>query len=151
MERSVKYIYLLVLLALGSCKKDDSMTPAGPLSMYLMGRWKLDKIVTPTQVKLADRLGYTEILEVGNDQIEDYEKIFRDEKLIVTYERSRNVYPVASAKNMTVAITYWGGLKRFYKILNTAKPGEFRLETSAYLPEIGTPQDSVKYYYSFIP
>ncbi|HLL93471.1 MAG TPA: hypothetical protein VK404_00745 [Spirosoma sp.] len=151
MERIAKYGCLLVLLALGSCKKNDSMTPGGPVTMYLIGRWKLDKIVTPTQEKLADRLGYTEILEVGNDQIEDYEKIFRDEKLISTYERSRITHPVASAKNMTATITYRNGLKRFYKITNTAKLGEFRLETSAYLPEIGTPQDSIKYYYSFIP
>ena len=38
-----------------------------------MGKWKLTKIVSPKSVKIDNQIGYIETIEIGNDNINDFE------------------------------------------------------------------------------
>lgn len=130
-----------------SCE-DNGFTSSGPISIYLGGKWKLTKIISPKSVRIDTQIGYTEILEIGNDNSNDFEKIYINDKLLQNYvwDRSRN--SDMNAKNMTVLMRYSNGTERFYKILDSNDAGKISLEASAYLKQVGSVQDTVKYYYS---
>jgi hypothetical protein len=53
--------------------EDNGFTSSGPISGYLMGKWKLTKIVSPKSVKIDNQIGYIETIEIGNDNINDFE------------------------------------------------------------------------------
>ena len=141
---------ILISLATWSCEGDNGFTSSGPISGYLMGKWKLTKIVSPKSVKTDNQIGYVETLEIGNDNYYDREKVYIDGKLMQTstWDRSRDAD--MSAKNMTVLMRYSDNTERFYKILNSNDAGKISLEASAYLKQVGSTQDTVKYYYSLI-
>jgi hypothetical protein len=145
----MRYFASLVILTLilpFSCKRgNDGFDAGGPIARYLHGRWQLEKVVTPSGTKTGAQIGYSEIIETGNNQVEDYDKIFRNGSLITTYVWSRSPAPIAQASDMTVTVTYDNGVKRFFKIKQ--EPGKTTLETSGYLSQIGTAQDSVRYHY----
>lgn len=145
--RKAILIFGLFLLTFWSCE-DNGFTSSGPISGYLSGKWKLTKIVSPKSVKIEGQIGYAEILEIGNDNYYDFEKVYIDGKLLqnYTWDRSRNAD--MSVKNMTVLMRYSGNTERFYKILNWNVEGKQSLEASAYLKQVGSVQDTVKYYYS---
>lgn len=120
------------------------MDAEGPITRYVHGNWKLVKIVTASQVKSDTQIGYTETILSGNDQVQDYDRVFRDGKLIASYTWSRTA-PIVNESDMTVIISYNEGVKRFFKIRQ--EPGQTMLETSDYLPELGTARDSIRYFY----
>ena len=122
------------------------MDAGGPITRYLGGKWKLDKIVTLSQTKTGSQIGYTQIINVDNDKVNDFEQVYRDSLLISTHIWSRNPWPEASASAMTVLVTYDDGLKRFFRIHQGLST--ITLETSDYLPQIGSAQDTVKFFYS---
>lgn len=146
--KKIIIIFGLLLLISWSCEEDNGFTSSGPVSMYLMGKWKLNKIVSPKSVKIDSQIGYTETLEIGNDNFNDFENVFKDGQLIKTYNRSRSRSPEMSSKNMTVLMRYSGNEERFYKIIDGNVAGKVSLEASAYLKQVGSLQDTVKYYYS---
>ena len=145
--KKIILIFGLLLPISWSCE-DNGFTSSGPVSGYLSGKWLLTKIVTPKTVKIDNQIGYVEILEIGNDNYYDREKVYIDGKLMQTstWDRSRNAD--MSAKNMTVLMRYSDNTERFYKILNWNVEGKQSLEASAYLKQVGSVQDTVKYYYS---
>ena len=145
--KKIILIFGLLLPISWSCE-DNGFTSSGPISGYLSGKWLLTKIVTPKTVKIDNQIGYVEILEIGNDNYYDREKVYIDGKLMQTstWDRSRNAD--MSAKNMTVLMRYSDNTERFYKILNWNVEGKQSLEASAYLKQVGSVQDTVKYYYS---
>ncbi|GGH42587.1 hypothetical protein GCM10007423_39310 [Dyadobacter endophyticus] len=148
--KNVIWLILLVIPLFISCERQKGFDAAGPISSYLSGKWQLEKIVSPTQTKIGEQIGYAEILESGNDQEDDYDRIFKDGKLDTTYIWSRNPGTDSDAKKMTVLVNYEGGIKRFYKIYRQlGKPTT--LEASSYLSEVGGAADTVKYYYVQLP
>lgn len=130
-----------------SCEKDDNgFTDAGePVSVYLVGKWELRKIENTKTSKIVTQFGYTEILEVGNDNINDFNKIYRNSLLIDTYIRVRSGTEM-SAKNMTVLDRFVGQKERFYRILN-GNSQNISLEASGYVNKVGASADTLKYYY----
>ena len=145
--KKIILIFGLLLPISWSCE-DNGFTSSGPVSMYLMGKWKLTKIVSPKSVKIDNQIGYIETIEIGNDNINDFEKIYKDTTLLQTYIRDRSRNPDMSSKNMTILMRYSNNTERFYKILNWNVEGKQSLEASAYLKQVGSVQDTVKYYYS---
>lgn len=143
-------LILFCYLSLTSCNKPSpGFDAGGPITRYLMGKWILEKVVSPSGTKTGDQIGYTEILLCrGEENVGDADKVFRNDTLVVNKIWSRDPWPVADAKKMTVIVTYTDGMKRFYKIYQELGKNPV-LEASGYLPEIGTAQDSVKYYYTF--
>lgn len=145
MKTSLKII-LVCLGFLSACQKSNSSVDAsGPIALRVHGSWKLEKIITPSQTKTGAQIGYEETIQSGNDQVQDYDRVFRDGKLLTTYIWSREA-PIVNASDMTVTITYNEGVKRFFKIREDAT--RRTLEASGYLPELGTAQDSIKYFYT---
>lgn len=148
--KKIILIFGLFFLISWSCEKDNGFTSSGPISGYLMGKWKLTKIVSPKMMKIDNQIGYIETLEIGNDNYYDFEKTYKDGILSQTYIRSKSRNADMSAKNMTVLMRYSGNEERFYKIINYNVAGKLflELEASAYLTQVGSLQDTVKYYYS---
>ncbi|RZK97159.1 MAG: hypothetical protein EOO89_33415, partial [Pedobacter sp.] len=100
-----------------SCKKENpGFDAGGPVTSYLIGSWQLEKVVAPSGTKTGSQIKYCEIVEIGNDQVEDYEKTFRDGSLMATYTRLRTPPPVSNSKDLTMTIFYFGGKKRYYKV-----------------------------------
>ncbi len=145
--KKIILIFGLLLPISWSCE-DNGFTSTGPISIYLMGKWKLTKIVSPKSVKIDNQIGYIETIEIGNDNINDFEKIYKDTTLLQTYIRDRSRNPDMSSKNMTILMRYSNNTERFYKILNWNVEGKQSLEASAYLKQVGSVQDTIKYYYS---
>ncbi|MCF2518964.1 hypothetical protein [Dyadobacter sp. CY351] len=147
MKTATKLCFTLICLSLlaGRCQRDDGLTAGGPITMFLLGTWKLDKIVTPTKTLVGSQMGFTEkLLIVYNDG--HFESTFRNDTLTGTEVWRINPAPIAKTKDMTVSITYRYGLKRLYKIIKqTGQPT--LLEASAYLPELGGDADTVKFFY----
>ena len=139
---------ILLFLATMSCEKDNGFTAAGPVGMYLVGKWELKKIENTKTLKVNNQLNYSEILEVGNDNIEDFHKVFLDGKLTNKYIVDRSRSSEASAKNMTILEKFRDNKVRFFKIINKNDASGTILEASGYLEEIGTIADTLKYYYS---
>jgi hypothetical protein len=73
---------------------------------------------------------------------------YKDTTLVQTYTRDRSRNPDMSAKSMTILMRYSNNTEKFYKILNWNVEGKQSLEASAYLKQVGSVQDTVKYYYS---
>lgn len=128
------------------CERQKGFDAAGPISSHLVGKWKLEKVVSSTQTKVGEQIGYSETLECGNNQENDYDRIFRDNILDTTYVWSRIPGTDSDAKKMTVLVNYRGGIKRFYKIYRELGKAT-TLEASAYLPELEGSADTLKYYY----
>ena len=139
---------ILLFLSTMSCEKDNGFTAAGPVGMYLVGKWELKKIENTKTLKVNNQLNYSEILEVGNDNIEDFHKVFLDGKLTNKYIVDRSRSSEASAKNMTILEKFRDNKVRFFKIINKNDASGTILEASGYLEEIGTIADTLKYYYS---
>ena len=142
--RNLARLTIISLVFLGSCKKSNELFDAGgPVTRYLVGRWTLVKVVTPSKTKSDTQIGYNQIMLIGNDGINDYDKIFKDSILIATHKWG----PTASgsAATSTVIINYTDGLQRSFKILQNA--GETMLQASDYLTKVSSPQDTVIYYY----
>jgi hypothetical protein len=142
---------LLVLTLCLSCKRtDDGFDAGGPISRYLLGRWQLEKVITPSGTKTGPQIGYAEIYEHGNDNVDNYDKVFRDGSLVATYTWLRPPATVSKAQDMTVIVSYWGsaGAKRYFKIRRD--PVKTTLEATAYVTELGSAQDSVRYFYTYI-
>ena len=139
---------IFFFLLLTRCEKPHAGFDAGgPITQYLIGKWKLDKVVAPSQTKTDSQIGYSEILHISNEGNGDFEKVYRNDTLMATMFWSRNPWPEADANNMTVLFTYRGGMKRFYKIYRELDKSPV-FEASAILSQIDSAQDSVKYYYS---
>jgi hypothetical protein len=85
MRYLVSLITLTFLLPLSCKKQNESFDAGGPVTRYLHGRWQLEKIVAPSGTKSGPQIGYTEIIESSNNQVEDYDKVFRNGSLITTY------------------------------------------------------------------
>jgi hypothetical protein len=137
---------MLILFTQLSCKREhEGFDAGGPITRHLLGRWQLEKVVGPSGTRIGAQIGYSEIVEIGNDQVDDYEKTFKDGSLTVTHTRVRSPAPVANAKDMTMTMFYFGGQKRFYKVRQD--PSKTTLEASAYLNEISSVQDSIRYHY----
>jgi hypothetical protein len=141
-------LFIVLILVVSGCERDNGFDAGGPITRHLKGRWKLDRIVTPSQTKIASQIGYTEIIESGNNSVEDYDKVFRDDLLVATHIWTRNPAPITNAKNMTITLNYFDRSKRFITITGADLS---TYQASAYLPEIGSKQDTVKYYYSRLP
>ena len=137
---------ILLFLATISCEKDNGFTAAGPVGMYLVGKWELKKIENTKTSKIINQFGYVEILENGNDNIDDYNKIYRDGILINKYIRARSRGTEMSAKNMTVLDRYRDNKERFYRIIN-GNSQNISLEASGYVEQVGSTADTLKYYY----
>ena len=138
---------ILLFLATISCEEtDNGFTSAGPVSMYLIGKWELKKIENIKTSKIINQFGYVEILENGNDNIDDYNKIYRDGILINKYIRARSRGTEMSAKNMTVLDRYRDNKERFYRIIN-GNSQNISLEASGYVEQVGSTADTLKYYY----
>ena len=138
---------ILLFLATISCEEtDNGFTSAGPVSMYLIGKWELKKIENIKTSKIINQFGYVEILENGNDNIDDYNKIYRDGILINKYIRARSRGTEMSAKNMTVLDRYRDNTERFYRIIN-GNSQNISLEASGYVEQVGSTADTLKYYY----
>ncbi len=145
--KKIILIFGIIFLITWSCEEDNGFTSGGPISGYLMGKWKLTKIVSPKNMKADTQIGYSEVIEIGNDRIYDFENVFKDSILVQTYTRDRGRNADMSTKNMTILMRYSGNKERFYKINFLSIP---TLEASAYLEKVGSTQDTVKYYYSLI-
>jgi hypothetical protein len=145
--KKIILIFGLFLPISWSCE-DNGFIAGGPVSGQLSGKWKLTKIVSPKRVKIDSQIGYTETIEIGNDNVNDFEKIYKDDKLLKTYYWDRSRHSDESAKNITVLMRYSGNKERFYKILNWNVAGKQSLEASDYLDQVGSVQDTVTYYYS---
>ena len=148
MKRVVVLIVLTILLPI-SCIRDlaEGFDEGGPIVRYLGGRWQLKKVVTPSGEKTGTQIGYREILERRSNDIQNYDKIFRDDSLVATYVWLRTPAPTANARDMTVIVNYDDGTKRFYKIFRGPDPKDDRLEATGYLTQIGSAQDTVRYHY----
>ena len=137
-----------LLLGCGGCFRDNGFDAGGPITRHMMGRWQLEKVVAPSGTKVGAQIGYTEILENENDGDGDYIKIYRNDSLVSFHSERRNPPPIAKARDMTAIITYDTGLKRYFKIRQD--PTRSTLETSAFVSEIGSAQDSVRYHYIYL-
>lgn len=148
MKRVVTLI-LLVTMLLG-CFQDlrEGFDAGGPITRHTIGRWKLVKVVAPSGTRSGTQIGFDEVLECGNDQEQDYDRVYRNDSLIATYNWLRSPAPIADAQKMTMIISYRSGVKRFFKIWE--EPDKTRLEASAYLTQIGSAQDTVRYHYERI-
>ncbi|GAB3162706.1 hypothetical protein GCM10027291_00900 [Telluribacter humicola] len=102
-------------------------------------------MITPTRTLTGSQIGYKEIVESGNDGNGNYDKVYRNDTLIKTYDHTRVPGPTGSAARMEVTINYWPDIKRFHKIKRN--PGLTTVETSGYIPEIGGAQDTIRYFY----
>jgi hypothetical protein len=140
----LKLTLLLSLVQCLGCEKDSLRDIGGPIERYLKGRWELEKVVTSTRTLTGSQIGYREIVESGNDGTKDYDKVYRNDTLIATYDWMR-VPPTGSSAKMEVTINYWPNIKRFHKIKRN--PGLTTVETSGYLTDIGGAQDTVRYFY----
>lgn len=85
-------------------------------------------------------------MENGNNNIDDYSKIYRDGLLVKTHILARSRGIEMSAKNMTVLDKYTDNTVRFYRIIN-GNSQYVSIEASGYIEQIGTPADTLKYYY----
>ncbi|GAB3893290.1 hypothetical protein GCM10028803_07260 [Larkinella knui] len=137
----------LLFLAIG-CKKDNGFDAGGPVTSYLLGKWQLEKIVSPSGTKVGPQIGYSEMVEIGNDGSGDYEKLFRNGSLLFTDSWLRSPAPVASSKNLTITVFYFNHGKRFFKL--TGKGDTRTMEASDYIPEAGARPDTVRYFYSLM-
>jgi hypothetical protein len=145
MKNLLRLIVIVLPLVIGCKREHEGFDGGGPITRHLMGRWQLEKVVAPSGTRTGAQIGYSEIVEIGNDQVDDYEKTFKDGSPSATYTRVRSPAPIANAKDMTMTIFYFGGQKRFYKVRED--PSKTTLEASAYLTQIGSAQDSIRYHY----
>ena len=145
--KKITLIFGIIFLITWSCEEDNGFTSEGPISGYLKGKWKLIKIVSPKTTKVDTQIGYSEVIEIGNNGKADFENVYKDDQLSDNYIWSRSRNADMSSKNMTVLMRYSGNKERFYKIVFSSIPA---LEASAYLEKVGNTQDTVKYYYSLI-
>jgi hypothetical protein len=141
----ISLIIAVLPLVIGCKREHEGFDAGGPITRYLIGRWQLEKVVAPSGIRTGAQIGYSEIVEIGNDQVDDYEKTFRDGALTANYTWVRLPAPVANSKDKTMTISYSGGQKRFYKIREDAS--KTTLEASAYLVQVGGVQDSIRYHY----
>jgi hypothetical protein len=147
MEKQIIIIIILILSIVGCEKSDSGFTDAGePVSVYLVGKWELKKIENTKTSKIMTQLAYMEILENGNENGEDFNKVYKNGVLIDTYIRARSRGTEESVKNMTVLDRFRNDKVRFYRIVN-ANTGNISIEASAYLQEVGIAADTLKYYY----
>ena len=139
------FVFLIFIgFVLVSCfGPPEGYDASGPITQYLHGRWKLEKVVTPSGTKTGSQIGYIEIIETGNDGEGNYDKVFRNDSLIATYEWLRR--PIANSSDMTVQVSYVGWVTRYFKIRRG--PDRTTLETSGYVSEIGSAEDSIRYHY----
>lgn len=142
---NLSFLMLVLSIQFGCKREHEGFDGGGPITRHLIGRWQLEKVITPSGTRTGAQIGYSEVVEIGNDQVDDYEKTFKDESLTTTYTRVRSPAPVANSKDMTMTIFYFGGQERFYKIRED--PNKTTLEASAYLTKIGGTQDSIRYHY----
>jgi hypothetical protein len=139
-------LFALIFLSSGACKRNEGWIAGGPVDALLVGTWKLERIVTPTHTVWDKQIGYSEVLKIRNRDGFDIEETYKNDSLVATYYKQRNPVPIAKAKDMTVLITYRYDLKRFYKMHRTVSQPTI-LEASAYLPELGGANDTVKFFY----
>lgn len=134
---------------MSGCFRDlpEGFDAGGPITRYLGGRWLLVKIVTPSGTKSEGQIPYREVLERGNDNSNDYDKVFRDDSLVATYIWSRVPAPKSDARELTTIVTYQNGMKRYYKMRQTFSPKDDRLEASDYVTELNAPADTIRYHY----
>ena len=149
MKKSAKLFLAMLaplLLSISSCKPREGWFGGVPIESDLVGTWKLERIVTPNRTVWDKQIGYTEILKSYNKNGDDVEETYRNDTLAGIQYWSRRDWPIAKTKDWTVLVSYRHGLKRFYKMHRTVSQPTV-LEASAYLPEIGTKADTVKYFY----
>ena len=141
-----KIAIILLFLATMSCEKDNGFTAEGPISIYLIGKWELKKIENTKTSKADSQISYKEVLENGNENGEDYSKIYKNGTLVQTRIRARSRGTEMSAKNMTVLDRYRDNTERFYRIIN-GNSQNISLEASGYVEQVGSTADTLKYYY----
>ncbi|MBD2705749.1 hypothetical protein IC229_34405 [Spirosoma sp. BT702] len=138
---------LFLLLVATGCKKNIGFDAGGPITQYLIGKWSLEKVVSPTGTKLGSQIGYTEVVEIGN-QNGNYDKVFRNDTLLFTDRWLNTPAPEANAKTMTITVFYFSHGKRLFKHTGA---GEHRMiEASAYLPMNNAQPDTIRYFYQLI-
>jgi hypothetical protein len=146
MRTNLKLFVGIGLLLLGCKKENEGFDAGGPITRYLTGRWQLEKVVSPSGTKTGSQIGYEEIFQHGNDNVENYDKVFRNGSLASTYTWLRSPSPVSNAQDMTMIISYWeGSKKQYFKIRQDATKSA--LEASGYIDQIGSSQDTVRYHY----
>ena len=143
-------IILLFLLIISCEKTDNGFTDAGePVSVYLIAKWELQKVENTKNPKVNIQLDYKERLENGNENGEDYSKIYKNGILVQTHIRARSRGIEMSAKNMTVLDKYRDNTMRFYRIIN-GNSQNVSIEASGYVEQVGSPADTLKYHYSLV-
>lgn len=141
-------IILLFLLTISCEKNDNGFTDGGePVSVYLIAKWELQRIENIKNPKINIRLDYKEILENGNENGEDFSKVYKNGILMQTHIRARSRGIEMSAKDMTVLDKYRDNTVRFYRIIN-GNSQNVSIEASGYVEQIGSTADTLKYYYS---
>lgn len=145
MKNLIRSIVVVLPLMIGCKREHEGFDGGGPITRYLIGRWQLEKVVTPSSTRTGAQIGYSETFESGNDQVDDYDKIFRNESLVSTYTWIRSPAPVSNAKDLSMIVSYQGGAKRYFKVRQD--PVKTTLEASGYVSQIGSTEDSVRYYY----
>ncbi|GHB71269.1 hypothetical protein [Persicitalea jodogahamensis] len=142
--KSFVFLFFIGFVLVSCFGPPEGYDAGGPITQYLHGRWKLEKVVTPSGTKTGFQIGYIEIIETGNNGEGNYDKVFRNDSLIATYEWLRTPYS-ASTSNMTVTLSYVGWVTRHIRIRRG--PDRTTLETTGYVSEIGSAEDSVRYHY----
>lgn len=137
--------FIVLILSTTSCIKErEGFDGGGPISRHLSGTWQLEKVVTPSGAKVGSQIGYTEIIETGNDGRANFDKVFKNDSLIATYGWLRSPFS-SSSSDMTVTVSYDNWTTRHFKI--RLGPDRITIETSGYVSEIGSVEDSVRYHY----
>ncbi|MBA4848870.1 hypothetical protein [Emticicia sp. BO119] len=85
MKRVVSFLFCLVLI---SCEKPYYGRNA-PLVVTSFGVWKLEKILSPSRITLADELGYEQLVQIEPNGSTNYFHVFKDKKLENTYSFGR--------------------------------------------------------------
>ncbi|MCF0052791.1 hypothetical protein LXM25_22160 [Dyadobacter sp. LJ53] len=148
MKNSAKFcvVFVSIFFSAGACEPREGWTGGGPITMFLLGTWKLERVVTPKRTALDTQIGYSEVLKIAYKAGYHIEESYRDDTLSNTQFWQINPSPIAKTKDMTLLISYRYGLKRFYKMHRTVSQPTI-LEASAYLPELGGANDTVKFFY----
>jgi hypothetical protein len=151
MKSLVKFgiAFTSIFMSAGACEPDEGWTAGGPIDMYLLGTWKLEKVVTPNRTIWDSQIGYSEILKIQNKDGFEIDETFKNDSLVATRFWRREPAPIRKTKDMTVLVTYRYDLKRLYKMHRKVSEPTI-LEASAYLPELGGAADTVKFFYKSV-
>lgn len=118
-----------------------------PMSSELMGQWEWTRTETPSRTVTPQTAGYTQTLEYGNDQTNNYLAIYRNDTLSMRLGLVRGSTQ-ENTREFSVLEKYASLYPKSYLIRNSTHPNR-EIYTSELMENYSAKADTVRHYYKF--